>query len=153
MPRTKEAPATRAYELPPQFKSFNKQNCALSHGREAKAMLSVTSAGAWRLSKRLAELLRLEDGGGCGVAFHYDGAQEEWYLERDDQNGFTVRIHPNGGFLFGSRALLAEMSRQFKDEQAWGQMLVAEEPVVVANRRLYPVLTASLVQRRRRNKS
>lgn len=138
----------KAGALPPQFKSFNKINATGARGNgDSRPILTSSATGNFRLNNNLVELLKLKSG--AGVAFHFDDSREEWYMERDDKDGFVLRDEKEGCLQFNSTLLLHQLQKQFKDDMTHGRMAIATEPTRIVHRLLYPVLTSSLHQTRK----
>lgn len=89
---------------------------------------------------------------GNAVAFHFDSTQEQWYVERDDQNGIELREDSKGMLTFNSSALYKAMQAQFPEDEVSGRAKVSEEPTRIAKRLLYPVITATMRGSQRKRK-
>lgn len=128
--------------LPPQFKSWGKDNYRSKTGRSDVPSIGIGKSGTFLLSHTLSNLLKLSKG--AGIAFHLDAAQEQWYVERDDQGGIELREDSKGMLVFNSTALYKAMEPQFPEDVKSGRARVNPEPERIAKRLLYPVLTASM---------
>lgn len=149
---TKEAPSKNgagAAALPPQFKSYTRANAVGRGDDPGQPSLSVGSNGAWRCNRALAAQLGLK--AGAGLAFHFDGTKEQWYLERDDKNGLVLRADAKGDLTTNSASLRREMSKQFPNDATTGRMLVSNAPERLSGRLLYAIITTGLVTGRKRS--
>jgi hypothetical protein len=144
---TKEAQGT----LPPQFRSWGKDNYKSVGGRQDEPSIGINTSGAFSLSRALSELMGLKKG--SAIAFHLDATKDQWYVERDDNNGIELREDSKGFLMFNSTALYREMKAQFPEDVERGRAKVASEPERIAKRLLYPVLTASMRPSERKRKS
>jgi len=138
--KTLTKPEQNGTTLPPQFQSFNKHNAVGHSAAATECTLTLSGSGNFRLSGKLSETMKLKSG--TGLAFHFDTTKEEWYLERDDVNGFTLREDKKGQLQFNSSLLHKRMTDGL--EVTSGRMKVMDEPMRLSTQLLYPVITASL---------
>lgn len=69
------------------MKKYDKTN---SYGKkEQRTEITLTNAGVIRISALLQEIMKIRKGN--GIAFLHDEDSEEWYLIRDDKDGFELR--------------------------------------------------------------
>jgi hypothetical protein len=136
----KNGAATAA--LPPQFETFNKQNATGRIGSASTPSITISGSGNFRISAALATQLKVKAGG--GIAFHFDGTQESWYVERDDKDGFVLRDDKTGALQFNSSTLYHKLHGSLNTDAKAGRMAVSEEVTRVGHRLFYQVITGSL---------
>lgn len=144
------AKTTTTEGLPPQFKTWDKENFRSVGGRVDEPSIGITGSGAFSLSNALSKLMGLKKG--SAVAFHLDGTKDQWYVERDDQKGIALREDSKGMLVFNSTALYKAMKPLMPEDVVSGRAKVATEPERIAKRLLYPVLTASMRRSERKRK-
>lgn len=130
----------------PQFERFDRDTAA-ARASAAKPTVTMSSGGNFRLSSKLAEMMKP----GTAVVFLFDRTQDTWYIQRDDKHGLELREEKSGGLQFNSSGLRYRITETLgDDEKTAGRMQVSEEVVHLAGNELYVLLTSSLVQGRKR---
>lgn len=117
-------------------------------GNRAGVCLSMSRAGAFAISKELAEKMQLRDG--AGITVLRDDTQEQWYLQRDDLNGIPVRADSKDRWLFNSSVIRRAITDTLPDEEESGRIPVGES-VKVAGVTLWPIMTSGIKQQRRKD--
>lgn len=119
--------------------------------RETKPCVTVSATGVWRANGPLGDLLKLKKGAGV-VLLQDEEAPDNWFIGVDKASGFPVH-EKDGAFLWTNRVVKDELFTSLETEHPSGRMLVGEEPVKHDGLTLYPVLTSSLVYRKRKPRS
>lgn len=136
--------------IPPQFERFDKVTAASARGAAAIASITMSSSGNFRFSPKLVENLTLRSG--AGLAFFYDKEQEQWYMQRDDVNGFVLRADTKGGLQFNSSTLRYKITDTLSGKEESGRILLADEPVKFGPVKMWVLITASIGQGPKRRK-
>lgn len=102
-------------------------NCTSAYGRRGKPIVNFSKQGMIRIGKTAAKMMELKVGD--KIRFHQDRARaNDWYLEKNNESGFPVRLSSNKSFVLNTAAVCNIIREQFKQGESFTVEL-GTEPV------------------------
>lgn len=130
---------------------FDRTNTIGGTRSERPPAITMNKTGNFRLNKALVDMMKLKSG--AGIAFHQDKVESaDWYVERDDKNGFVLREGKNGALQFNTTPLFHKLTACVDGAEDGGTMLVSTEVVRNGTMLLYSLITSSLAVRKRKSR-
>jgi hypothetical protein len=127
-----------------KLKEFNAEN-TISTRTSAPVIGMNLKNGLFNINREVCDLIGLGDGD--SVVFHQDQEDEQnWYLEKVKEKGFSVRKKENvtKGVIFNNTTLARAIAKSVAFEGASGRLLVAGKFTEFQRRKLWGIITTSL---------
>lgn len=130
-----------------KLKEFNSENTLSTRGGGSKIPgVSINQkSGTFSINLEACTLIDLKEND--QVVIHQDEEdQENWYLEKVKEKGFTCRNQKalGKGLVFNNTSLVRSICASVEHEENGGRILIAGKPTMVEKRKLWGLIVTSL---------
>ncbi len=124
------------------FERFDKTNSTSPRNPSVARPATLRMKGrTFFFTKKLAERMGLK--AGQGLAFLYDKTENQWFLQRDDENGLPLMEIKFGGVKMQSVQLSKRVAATLPNGMRSAIIDVAEEPIEVEDIKMWALITST----------